>query len=84
MELTTLAAPIPQPPQALLQFFHQFLPVSAALMYAIANGMSEKINILIAEKDRIKQSMREHYQLRSPDERPRISLSTKDVRNYGL
>ena len=64
--------------------FHQFLPVSAALMYAIANGMSEKINILIAEKDRIKQSMREHYQLRSPDERPRISLSTKDVKSYGL
>ena len=64
--------------------FHEFLPVSAALKYAIANGMSEKIKTLSAEKERIKQSMREHYQLRSPDERPKMRIKSKDQKAYGL
>jgi len=64
--------------------FHEFLPVGAALKYAMANGMSEKVNMLMAEKERIRKSMVEHYEKRSPDERPRISLKRKDVKRYGL
>lgn len=64
--------------------FHEFLPVGAALKYAIANGMSEKIEILSAEKERIKKSMLEHYQLRSPDERPKMKLKQGSVRRFGL
>jgi hypothetical protein len=64
--------------------FHEFLPVGAALRYAVANGMTEKIKVLSSEKERIKSSMREHYQLRSPDEPPRMSLKQKSVRRYGL
>lgn len=64
--------------------FHQFLPVSAALQYAIANEMNEKISTLSAEKERIRKSMREHYQLRSPDEPPRISLKKGSVNRYGF
>lgn len=64
--------------------FHEFLPVSAALKYAMANGMTEKVNVLTAEKERIRKSMVEHYEKRSPDERPRISLKKGDVKRYGL
>jgi len=64
--------------------FHSFLSVSASLRYAVANGMSEKIKTLSAEKDRIKLSMREHYQLRSPDERPKMRLKQESNRRYGL
>ena len=64
--------------------FHHFLPVNAALQYAIANGMNEKIAVLSAEKERIKQSMRIHYQLRAPDQPPRISLKKGSTKRYGL
>lgn len=64
--------------------FHQFLSVNAALRYAVANGMTKKISTLAAEKERIKMSMREHYQLRSPDERPRLRLRAGNYRRYGL
>ena len=63
--------------------FHPFLSVGAALRYAIANGMSEKIKTLSSEKERIKMSMKEHYERRSPDERPKMRLKSKDVTAYG-
>jgi hypothetical protein len=64
--------------------FHSFLSVSAALRYAVANGMSEKIKTLSLEKEKIKMSMREHYQLRSPDERPKMRIREKDIKSYGI
>lgn len=64
--------------------FHIFLPVSAALDYARANGMTEKVNMLTAEKERIRMSMVEHYEKRSPDERPRISLKRPSTKRFGL
>jgi hypothetical protein len=64
--------------------FHQFLSVGAALKYAIAHGMEKKTNQLRAEKELIRNAMREHYQMRSPDERPRFRLRQKSVRSYGL
>lgn len=63
--------------------FHAFLPVNAALQYAIANNMTEKINVLTSEKERIKKSMKEHYEKRSPDEKPQMRLKPKDVKAYG-
>lgn len=64
--------------------FHSFLSVSAALRYAIANGMTEKIKTLSSEKEKIKMSMRTHYELRSPDSRPSLKLKRDSVRRYGL
>jgi len=64
--------------------FHSFLSVSAALRYAIANGMSEKIKTLSVEKEKIKMSMREHYERRSSDQKPKMSLKKESVRRYGL
>jgi hypothetical protein len=64
--------------------FHQFLPVGASLRYAIANGMSEKIQTLSAEKERIRRTMTEHYEKRSPDDRTRFELKRHSIRAYGL
>jgi len=64
--------------------FHEFLPVGAALKYAIANGMSEKIKTLSSEKERIRKEMRTHYERRSPDDRTRFELKRHDTRSYGL
>lgn len=64
--------------------FHQFLTVGAALRYAAANGMSEKTNDLSALKEQIRDKMIEHYQLRSPDDKPGFRLAKRNVRRYGL
>jgi hypothetical protein len=64
--------------------FHQFLSVGASLRYAISNGMEEKVNFLTTEKEKIRNAMREHYQMRSPDERPKFRLVRGNVRRYGL
>ena len=63
--------------------FHQILSVSAALKYALANGMSEKVKVLQEMKEDIRQKMVEHYQLRTPDERPKFRLK-RSTRGYGL
>jgi len=54
--------------------FHQFLSVGAALRYALANGMDEKIKLLQQQKTAIADAMREHYEMRSPDEHPKLKL----------
>jgi len=64
--------------------FHPFLSVGAALRYAVANGMTEKISTLSADKEKIKVLMRAHYQLRSADEKPKMKLKTATTRRYGL
>lgn len=64
--------------------FHNFLSVSAALMYAIANGMNEKVVVLSQQKAAIANAMRNHYQMRSPDERPQLRLQRRSVRSYGF
>lgn len=64
--------------------YHQFLSVGAALRYAMANDMAEKVQALTAEKMRIQQLMQEHYQLRSPDATPRMKLKRRSIRSYGL
>lgn len=63
--------------------FHQYLSVGASLRYAISNGMENKANQLRAEKERIRNSIREHYERRSPDMKPKMKLKRK-VGNYGL
>ncbi len=63
--------------------FHQILSVKAAKRYALANGMSEKAQMLTEMESDINTKMVEHYQLRSPDEKPRFRLA-RDARNYGL
>lgn len=63
--------------------FHQILSISAALRYALANGMSEKVNVLKEMKEDIRKKMVEHYQMRSPDEKPKFRLA-RNTRNYGL
>lgn len=64
--------------------FHQFISIGAALRYAIANGMNAKTRDLSTEKERLRMAIREHYQLRSPDERPRMRLRKRSVGRYGL
>lgn len=64
--------------------FHQLLSIGAALRYAIANGMDKKAAYLGQQKTAIVSAMREHYERRSPDERPQIKLRKPSVRNYGL
>lgn len=64
--------------------FHSFLPVEAARMYALANGMTEKVQFLGEEKQRIKQAMLEYYEKRSPDLRPGLKLKRDSARRFGL
>ena len=64
--------------------FHQFLSVGASLRYALANGMDKKASQLSAIKEQIRTSIREHYQSRSPDERPKLRLRKKSISSYGL
>lgn len=64
--------------------FHQILAIDAALMYAIANGLKEKAAFLGQQKTAVVSAMREHYERRSPDEKPKIKLKKPSVANYGL
>lgn len=64
--------------------FHQFLSIGAALRYAVANGMKSKAGDLSAMKEQVREAMRTHYQLRSPDLKPKIKLARGDTRRYGL
>lgn len=63
--------------------FHEFLSVGAALRYAIANGMKNKTAQLRADKEAIRNAMREHYERRSPDEKPKMKLKKANT-HYGL
>src|SRR3990167_10106497 len=68
--------------------FHQVLSIKAAKRYALANNMSEKVEMLdrMLNGDNnevgIMKKMIEHYQLRSPDEKPRFKLK-RNTRGYG-
>lgn len=64
--------------------FHHFLPTSAALRYAISNGLKEKAAQLRAEKEIILRKITEHYERRSPDERPKMRLRKPSIRRYGF
>jgi hypothetical protein len=64
--------------------FHQYLSIGAALRYALANGMENKVNYLQAQKDRILTAIQDHYARRSPDDRTRLSLKRPNISNYGL
>lgn len=63
--------------------FHQILSIKAAKRYAMANGMSEKVEMLTEMENDVMAKMLEHYQLRSPDEKPQFKLK-RNTRNYGL
>ena len=64
--------------------YHQYLSVSAALRYALPNGMTTKAAMLQAQKTAIATAMREHYEIRSPDDRPSLRLRKPSVKKYGL
>ncbi len=64
--------------------FHQFLSIGAALRYALANGMGKKVSQLSAYKEAIRASIKEHYERRSPDEKPRLKLRRENPRRFGL
>lgn len=64
--------------------FHAILSVGAALRYAMSNGMKEKTTFLTAEKEKIRLALKDHYQSRSPDERPSLKLRRQPVSNYRL
>ena len=64
--------------------FHQFLTVGAALLYAVANGMDKKAVTLSGLKEQIRVTMREHYQLRSPDLEPKIKLRKEGTARFGF
>lgn len=64
--------------------FHQFLSIGAALRYAVANSLSEKVSVLSALKEQVRTAIREHYQTRSPDERPKLRLKRGSIAKYGL
>jgi len=64
--------------------FHQYLSISASLRYAIPNGMDKKAAALRAEKQSVLNAIREHYERRSPDMRPKMKLKHKSANSYGL
>jgi hypothetical protein len=64
--------------------FHRYLSIGAALDHAIANGMTEKINVLTAMLEVKKKEIDEHYNRRSADERPKLTLKRQSVRHFGL
>ena len=64
--------------------FHQYVSIGAALRYALANGMREKVTFLMGEKERIRAMIQDHYARRSPDDRTRLKLKRGSIRNYGL
>jgi hypothetical protein len=64
--------------------FHRFLSLSAALDYAVAAGLQKKISNLTALKEAMRVRMVQHYERRSPDAKPKISLKKGNVNRYGL
>lgn len=64
--------------------YHKFLSVGAALEYAIANDMTQKVQTLTARKANIQAAMQEHFQLRSPDDKPRMRIKRRSYGSYGL
>ena len=64
--------------------FHQYLSVGAALRYSLANGMRERTSFLMAEKEKIRATIQEHYARRSPDDRTRIRLKKQSFNAYGF
>ena len=60
--------------------FHQFLSIGAALRYALANGMQEKTLFLEKQKTAIAEAMVKHYETRSPDERPKLSIKKRSIK----
>ncbi len=66
------------------EHFHPFLSISAALRFAVANGMVQKASELRYEKELMKRAIREHYETRAKDQRPRLSLPVKSTKHYGL
>lgn len=59
--------------------FHHLLAIKAAKTYAMANGLTEKVNILTQMENKLELEMLEFYQLRSPDERPKLSLKNRNM-----
>lgn len=64
--------------------FHQFLSINSSLRYATATGMSEKITILSNMKEGVRRQIVEHYQTRSKDKRPNLSLKKGRISRFGL
>lgn len=64
--------------------FHHLLSVKAAKVYALANGLTEKVNMLHQMEVDLEAKLLEYYQLRSPDERPRLKLKRNNQSAYGL
>lgn len=63
--------------------FHEYLSVGAALRYALANGLNDKITLLTQQKTAIADAMRNHYETRSKENH--VSLKLKRPSNrYGL
>lgn len=63
--------------------FHQLLSIKAAKRYALANGMTDKVQMLDNMENITNNKMLEHYQLRSPDEKPQFRIK-RNVNKYGL
>lgn len=58
--------------------FHRILSFGGALDYAIANGLSQKINILTPLIQKIEQDLQTFYSSRSRDEKVRITPRRED------
>lgn len=56
--------------------FHRILSVGAALDYAIANGITKKIQILTPMLEKLETGLADAYTRRSRDEQPRLTLAT--------
>ena len=64
--------------------FHEYLSISAALRYAVANGMATKITVLRDMLQNITNNIEEYYRRRSPDRKPSLQLKKRDITQYGL
>jgi len=64
--------------------YHDILAISAALTYAQAHGMNNKINMLTNLKKERKNEMIEYYRTRSPDQQPQLQLKNRNIAGYAL
>jgi hypothetical protein len=59
--------------------FHQILAIKAAKIYAIANGLTEKVNMLTGLEKEMQMKMIEFYQRRNPDDKPGLRLKSRNM-----
>lgn len=64
--------------------FHEYLPIVASLKWATSNGMKDKITVLSDQKQMMENKIQRHYEDRSRDEKPSLSVKRRNLKHTGL